>query len=167
MLTLELPETQAFRPTRRGRIRRLYHIQQSGQAFRDDTDSLLFRASTLPPWDRGLLQQHLSHGVPLRSLARNSRRTVASLRRRIRSLKRRLRDPRFLAATHYANRLPHGLRQLTHDYYLHHLTLRRCARKYAMTLHGVRQAILVANAILTVPHHPRQHRPHRPTLHRN
>jgi len=155
------------RPTRRGQIRRVYHFHQTRQAARSDIDSLLLRASTLPPWDRNLLQQHFSHGIPLSSLARANRRTVAAVRRKIRRLKRRLRDPRFLAATHYASRLPFALRQLTRDYYLHHMPLRQCAGKYQMTLHSVRQALLTANAILTVPDHPRQHRPHRPFPHRN
>ena len=136
--------TRGYRRSRR-------HREMMRQRLRGEMDVLIRRSDALPEWERVLVELHLREGVSLKVLARSQGHSVAWLRRRLCGIKRRLRDPRFLAASSRAGMLPEGLRRVTKAYYLERRSLRECAAKFGMTVHGVRQALVAARTLLMMP----------------
>jgi len=115
---------------------------------RGQAEMLLERAAYLPLAERLLVEQSVGQGQTIDELAVLARIPVPRLRRKLGCLRRRLADPCFLLATRYAERLPAAVRPVARSLYVDGLTLRQCARRHHLTLHGVRQALAAARALL-------------------
>lgn len=120
--------------------RRRGEWEQIRGGMRDDVETLLHRAVYLPERDRILVEQALG-GMRMKDLALLRGINERNLRLKLQRLKRMLRDPVFLLATTYVERLPEGVRDLARDYFAGRMTLRAVAGRHRVSLHRVREAV--------------------------
>jgi hypothetical protein len=122
--------------------------RESHAAARDKVETILRRATYLPPGSKALVQAYFDRGMSVRDLAAMNRMAPRQVRGRLDRLRAGLVDPCFLLAARYGETLPRNLRPVVSGYWFEGLTMRELAAQRHESLHKIRQQVTVARSLL-------------------